>query len=292
MSTQHQDRSIVQKKNAKDIAIDTTIAATESTAEVALDNLPVLASTLNDAGLQGAAMLLADGVLSAVAPGALGFVLNYRLRRMERNLVTLINELSGRLNIVNERLDSLKPDTREKFINGSYRDAFLDSVVEENEPEKVSRNVNAFVNLMGCDNLDDSFVLSLFDDLTRLNRLDIRVLKLHYYNPFTGYDTDDDYQKLLAEEDINHEQYRAIQKKMLRLGLLDSKNEKKREENLEATQKALAELLKQLEKKNPRLPKPPKIQRINLSDSYSITPLGREYLELIRPISDTQTKGN
>lgn len=240
----------MDSRKARDIAADLAATGAETVAETAADNLPLLASAIHDAGFQGTASILADGVVGAVAPGALGLVFGYRMRRTERNLIILIDKLSSNIEIVNERLDAFETTIRDKYTNGSYRDALLDSVVDENEPEKVSRNVNAFINCMAHDNAGDSFALTLLDDLSRLNRLDIR-------------------------------------EKLCRLGLLESKNEEKREKNLEAVQDAVSELLSQLGKKNPKIPKPPKLQRISASDSYSITSLGRRYPELIRPVQET-----
>lgn len=277
----------MDSKKAKGIAADFVTTGTEAVVETAADNLPLLASAIHDAGFQGAASILADGVVGAVAPGALGLVFGYRMRRTERNLIILIDKLSSNIEIVNERLDSLEATVRDKYTNGSYRDAFLDSVVDENEPEKVSRNVNAFINCMAYGSAGDSFVLTLFDDLSRLNRLDIRVLKLHYYNPITGHMADDSFDRLIREEGIDCSEYRIIREKLCRLGLLESKNEEKREKNLEAVQNAVSELLSQLGKRNPKIPKPPKLQRISTSDSYLITSLGRRYLELIRPVQET-----
>lgn len=277
----------MDSKKAKGIAADLATIGTETIAETAADNLPLLASTIQSAGFQGAASILADGVVGAVAPRALGFVFSYRMKRAERNLITLVDELSANIDIVNSRLDSLEATVRDKFINGSYRDAFLDSVVDENEPEKVSRNINAFINCMAYDNISDSFALTLFDDLSRLNRLDIRVLKLHYCNPITKHTIDDSYDRLIREEGIDYSGYKTVREKLCRLGLLESKNEEKREKNLEAVQDAVSDLLSQLGRKNPKIPKPPKLQKISTSDSYSITTLGRRYLELIRPIQET-----
>ena len=268
----------MDSKKAKGIAADFATTGAEAVVETA---------AIHDAGFQGAASILADGVVGAVAPGALGLVFGYRMRRTERNLIILIDKLSSNIEIVNERLDSLEATVRDKYTNGSYRDAFLDSVVDENEPEKVSRNVNAFINCMAYGSAGDSFVLTLFDDLSRLNRLDIRVLKLHYYNPITGHMADDSFDRLIREEGIDCSEYRIIREKLCRLGLLESKNEEKREKNLEAVQNAVSELLSQLGKRNPKIPKPPKLQRISTSDSYSITSLGRRYLELIRPVQET-----
>lgn len=278
---------IVKFEKVGGIAADTTAAVAESSIEVALDNMPVLASAMSDAGLQGAASVLADGVVGAVAPGVLGFVVSYRLNRIQRNIKHLIEELASNLDTVNNRLDSLEPIIRDKFVEGSYRDAFLDGVINENEPKKVSQRVNAFVNLMGQRNPSDSFVLTLFDDLSRMSELDVRVLKLHYHSPLIELEPEDDYYRLIAEEEIDDGQYKIIREKLCRLGLLSSKNEEKREKNLEATQEAVTELLKQLDKKNPKWPRVPRIQKTSRSDSFSITSLGRHYLELIRPISES-----
>lgn len=283
------DENEVKLKKAREIATDTVSAAAETSVELALDNLPILTTAMSEAGLQGAANILADSVVGAIAPGALGLVVNYRLNRMQRNIKHLIDELASNMDIVNNRLDSLEPVVRSKFVEGPYRDAFLDGVINENEPRKVSQDVNAFVNLMAEENPSDSFAITLFDDLSRMSELDVRVLKLHYHNPLTGFESEDDYLKLISEEGIDDSQYRSIREKLCRLGLLSSRNEKKREENLEAVQKAVTELLKQLDKRNPKLPKPPRIQNTSRLDSFSITPLGRHYLELIRPISGNQT---
>lgn len=275
-------------ERAKETAADATSATVEASVEVALDNLPVLAAAMREAGLQGAANILADSIVGAVAPGALSLVVNYRLNRMQRNVRYLIDELASNPDVVNGRLDALEPVVRSKFVEGPYRDAFLDSVVNENESEKVFQSVNAFVNLMDQENPSDSFVLTFFDDLSRMSMLDVRVLKLHYRNPLTGFEPEDDCLKLTTEEGVDDGQYRIVREKLCRLGLLGSRNEEKREKNLEATQEVVAELLKQLDKKNPRLPKPPRIQRISRSDSFFITSLGRHYLELIRPVSENQ----
>lgn len=135
-------------ERAKETAADATSATVEASVEVALDNLPVLAAAMREAGLQGAANILADSIVGAVAPGALSLVVNYRLNRMQRNVRYLIDELASNPDVVNGRLDALEPVVRSKFVEGPYRDAFLDSVVNENESEKVFQSVNAFVNLM------------------------------------------------------------------------------------------------------------------------------------------------
>ena len=138
---------------------------------------------------------------------------------------------------------------------------------------------------MSEEDFSDSFALSFFDDLTRLNTLDLRVLRLHG-SPFdTGYDCHDDLVTLMAEERIDESQYRAIREKLCRFGLLESRNEEKREKNLNEVQICVTALIKQLSSaKQVKLPKPPKVQRLSSSDSYKISSLGSRYLRLMRPV--------
>ena len=64
-------------------------------------------------GLSGMASILASGTLGAVAPRALGFVMNYKMNKTERNATLLINGLSQNMDEVNRRLDALESSKRE-----------------------------------------------------------------------------------------------------------------------------------------------------------------------------------
>ncbi len=272
-------------RKVKNAASDAASAAIETGAETIADNLPVLAEIARDVGLEGPAALLADGAVGAIAPRAIGFLMAYKMNRSERNVAVLINELAQKMDIVNQRLGALEASAQDKFVGGKYRDAFLDSIVDEIEEDKVRLSVNAFLNLMGEPNVGDSQVLTLFDDLSRLSCLDLRVLRLYGDSYFIGYDSHDDLVTLMAEEHIDESQYRAIREKLCRFGLLNSRNEEKREDNLESVQKCLTELIKSLSSpKNAKLPKAPKIQKLSSSDSYKISSLGNRYLRLMAPV--------
>lgn len=267
---------------------DASLAIAESGTETFLDNLPALTGVLNCVGLHGAAAVVADGVVGAVAPGIYGAVLGYRVRRSERNLITLVSELAKNVDKVNERIGRLEEGQARKFSEGIYRDALLDNIIDENETDKVIHSVNAFLNAMDEKDITDSFMLSLFDDLSRLNRLDIRVLRLYGNSYLTGFQVDDDLMKLIAEEGIDDSQYRSIRQKLCRFGLLRSKNEEKRDRNLETVQEALSDLIKQLSSNKPKKLNTLKYQRIARSDSYKITSLGNRYLRLIRPVDSSE----
>jgi hypothetical protein len=63
--------------------------------------------------------------------------------------------------------------------------------------------------------------------------------------------------------------------------MLYSQNEERRDANVDILGKTLTELIKQLYAKKPKEVKAPKLKRISTSESYSITKLGRQYLEFI-----------
>ena len=275
----------MNSRDLKNAAGDAASAALEVGAEVIADNLPTLAGLAQSAGLSGAAALLVDGTIGAIAPRMFGFVMSYKMNRAERNVAILIDELAQKIDEVNRRLDALEPSKRDKFIGGTYQEAYLDSIVDEAEKDKVRLCTDSFLNLMSEEDFSDSFALSFFDDLTRLNTLDLRVLRLHG-SPFdTGYDCHDDLVTLMAEERIDESQYRAIREKLCRFGLLESRDEEKREKNLNEVQNCVTELIKQLSSaKQVKLPKPPKVLRLSSSDSYKISSLGSRYLRLMRPV--------
>ena len=85
----------------------------------------------------------------------------------------------------------------------------------------------------------------------------------------------------MREENIDESQYNFIREKLCRLGMLDSKNETNRDENLDILGTTLTELIKQLYSKKPKEVKAPKLKRITRSESYDITRLGRQYLAFI-----------
>lgn len=269
----------------RDAVADAEIAAIDTGAEVVADNLPVLAGLAQQIGLDGTASILADSTLGVIAPRTLGFVMSYKMNRAERNVSLLIYELSNKMDEVNRRLGALESARRNKFVGGVYQEAFLDSIVDEAKG-KVRLCVKAFLNLMGEDGASDGFALTLFDDLARLNVLDLRVLRLHGYSFLTGYENNDDLGTLMVEEGLDESHYRAIREKLCGFGLLESKNEEKREKNLDEVQKCLTELIKQLSSaKNTKLPKPPRSQGMTRGDSYAISSLGVRYLRLIGQVS-------
>lgn len=193
----------------------------------------------------------------------------------------MISSLEQKQAIIEQRINRLDPDTRQKFIDGAYRDVLLDNIISENQAQKVQDNINGFINLMEIEQPNDDIVFTFFNTLSQMNELDIRVLKLHQPAWKTDSEERESYLDILKSEKIDESQYSFIREKLYRLGMLDGKNEENRDANLDLLGDTLTELIKELHSKKAKEVKAPKLKRIARSESYHITRLGQQYLTFI-----------
>lgn len=274
-------RLVKTKETAQDLARATLeVGVTEF-----LDNLPELgtaaAEIIGNEAVSTVVQTLTGGLLGAVAPGFLGLKLSFQQRRFERNMVKMLNAVSQKQDIIEQRLNQLDPEIRQKFMDGPYRDVLFDNIIDENQEQKVQDNINGYINLMGLENPNDDVIFTFFHTLSQMNELDIRVLRLYRPAYESGEEDHENFMDVMREENIDDSQYDFIREKLCRLGMLDSKNEANRDENLDVLGKTLTELIKQLYSKKPKEVKAPKLKKIARSESYSITRLGRQYLAFI-----------
>ena len=272
-------------KRAKETAQDLAGATVEVGVTEFLDNLPELgiaaANIIGNEAVSAAIQTLTGGLLGAVAPAFLGVKLSYQQRRFERNMVKMLNAVVQKQDIIEQRLNQLAPDVRQKFIDGPYRDVLFDNIIAENQEQKVQDNINGYINVMGLENPNDDVIFTFFHTLSQMNELDIRILRLYLPTYEKGEEGHETFLDVMREENIDESQYNFIREKLCRLGMLDSKNEANRDENLDILGTTLTELIKQLYSKKPKEVKIPKLKRITRSESYDITRLGRQYLAFI-----------
>lgn len=272
-------------KRVKEAAQDLAGATVEVGVTELLDNLPELgiaaADIIGNEAVSAAIQTLTGGLLGAVAPAFLGVKLSYQQRRFERNIVKMLNAVVQKQDIIEQRLNQLAPDVRQKFIDGPYRDVLFDNIIAENQEQKVQDNINGYINVMGLENPNDDVIFTFFHTLSQMNELDIRILRLYLPTYEMGKEGHETFVDVMREENIDESQYNFIREKLCRLGMLDSKNEVNRDENLDILGTTLTELIKQLYSKKPKEVKAPKLKRITRSESYDITRLGRQYLAFI-----------
>lgn len=278
-------KKITKLKETKEVVQDLTGASLEVGVSKVLENLPELgvevAEIIGNDTVDAIIQTLTGGLLGAVAPVVLGIKLSFQQKRFERNMIKMIDAIKKNQTIIEQRLSTLDEKVQQKFIDGPYRDVLLDNIISENQEQKVKDNINGYINLMGVENPNDDIVFTFFHTLSQLNELDIRVLRLYRPRFITQECNHETYLDVKKEENIDDSQYNFIREKLCRLGMLESRNEQKRDENLDTLGETLAELIKQLYAKKPKQVKPPKLNKIQITESYQITRLGIQYLNFI-----------
>lgn len=269
---------------AKGVVQDLAETTLEVGATEILENLPelgaVFAGIIGNEAVGTAIQTLTGGLLGALAPSVLGIKLSYQQKRFERNMLKMVNSVIEKQEIIEQRLEQLEPEIRQKFMDGTYRDVLLDNIIYENQEHKVQDNINGYINLMGVENPNDDVVFTFFNTLSQMNQLDIRVLRI-YQSPFeTGKESENAWD-IMKDENIDQSQYDFVRAKLCRLGMLTSRNEKCRDENIDMLGKTVTELIKQLNSKNSPKVKIPNLRLISKSEMYNITRLGRQYLAFI-----------
>lgn len=256
----------MEKHKLKDF-IDAT---KEEAGNVAVEE--VLPAVVKEAGgfivSEGVGMLASE-IVGAVVPVANNIRLSYKQNRLERNVVEAL-QIVQRNKIVKLQQSNLE-------YQRQITEALLDNIVEEPQEAMVKYNVNGYVNLLKSDNTNLDIVLMFFKTLSQLSDLDIRVLKSYSYLGNDGENILD----ICKDIHVDFEQMRFIREKLERFGLLQSKNEEINDNNLKEIVKYLQNLEKERKKSKPGSVKIPKLKKVSGSDSYKITPLGRQYLTLI-----------
>ena len=271
-------------EQVKEVVQDLTESSLEVGASMFLENLPELgtevAGIVGNEAINTTIQTLAGGFLGAIAPAFLGVKLSFQQKRFERNMVKMLASIKQQQRIIEQRLAMLDSEVGQKFIDGPYRDVLLDNIIAENQEQKVQYNINGYINLMGVENLNDDIVFAFFHTLSQMNELDIRILRL-YRPTFDMDEGGENFLDVMREANIDETQYNFIREKLCRLGMLYSKSEEHRNENLDILGKTITELIKQLHSKKPKEIKAPRLKRISRTASYRISLLGRQYLEFI-----------
>lgn len=260
----------------KDLVAGTTGVIGEIIAE---DVVPVLGTEM----LKGTVLEAATGAVSAISPRIGGIMVAYKQKRWERNWEQYISLIAEHQEELNQRLNRLEEEQREK-VKSTYFPLVSDYVGEEKQFEKIEFIVNGFINLSAGINMQEDTTLMYYDTLSQLSLLDLRVLKL-YTDRYVNEDQADNIYKVKDDYQIDTTQLLLIKEKLLRQGLLLSQNEEKIEENINNVSEFVEGLSKN--KKNLKLKR---INKIRRSDSYKITSYGIKFLNFFTNIAEQQTE--
>lgn len=219
--------------------------------------------------------MLACEIVSSVVPVANNVLLSYKQHRLERNVLNALNIIQSRQTELEYRMSNLF-ENNPVFIE-QITEALLDNIVDEIQERVVEYNVNGYINLLKSDHTNIDLGLMFFKTMSQLNDLDIRILKV-YSN--LGNDGES-IVSICNELNLELNQIQFIKEKLERFGLLQSRNEEMNDDNLDKIVKYLEKVKKENRKKNPNDVKVPNLKKVNGTDSYRITSLGRHYLTMI-----------
>lgn len=242
---------------------------------LAEDAIPALATEM----LKGTVMEAASGAVGLISPRIGGVMVAYQQRRWERNWERYISLIVEHQDELNERLNRLEEVQRED-VKKIYFPLISDYVGNEKQYEKIEFIVNGFINLASGINMQEDTTLMYYNTLSQLSLLDLRVLKLYAY-PLLDEDHRDDIFSVMKDYQIDTAQVSLIKEKLLREGLLLSKNDEKIEENINNVSEFVEGLSKN--KKNVKLKR---MNKISKSDSYKITSYGRKFLKFFMNIAE------
>lgn len=234
--------------NVKERILDLTNAAVGPTLEIVADTL-------------------IDGVAGAVIPGVGNMILSYKQNRMERRVEETLQKLVNRQDELNQAIENLS-DNMKKEIRGTYFEMLMDYSISEPQKEKVDYLVNGYINVATAQNPQEDVVRSFYDTLAQMNMLDIRVFKLYTFS------NDDNYYRIMEDYQIEDSHYRMVQEKLVRLGLLYSKNDAQREDNIDAVLSYLEDLGKG---KKAKL----RAKKVSRSESFRMTRYGNRFIQFI-----------
>lgn len=248
---------------------------------LAEDAIPVLAEEM----LKGTVIETASGAVSMISPRIGGIMIAYQQRRWERNWEKYVSAIYEKQDALNERLEKLDDEMRQKFRQNFFP-LVSDFVPNEKQEEKIEMIVNGLINIASGVNGQDDIILMYYETLDQLSLLDLRILKL-YIPVYIGEERDDSIWNVMQECQIDDSQARLVRAKLDRLGLIHSRNEEKVNENIENVIKYVDDISKG--KKNAKLKR---IKNVPKSESYKITSFGMKFIRFFTELYKTDETEN
>lgn len=257
--------------------LDLFHASNEEAGDVVLSEiLPAVVKEYGECLVGEGVATLAGEVIGAICPRINNIRLGYKQNRLERNVNRMFLMLSQKQDEIEARLLQLESTEETHCYLNKLSEMLLDQIVDEIQEQKVDYNVNGYINLIKSNNANEDIALMFFKTLSQLSDLDLRVLKLY------SISSEETAHDIVLELNITYEQLKFVKEKLERFGLLQSKNEEINDNNLEQIVKYLQEVEKEKKKSKPRDIKLPRLKKISSSDTYRITQLGRDYLQLLK----------
>lgn len=179
------------------------------------------------ATLDVVATVCLDGITGTVVPGVGNMLLAYQQKQQEKRFNQALVELKNRQEEIDDILKNYEEEL--KPLIERMLDIYFEYSLKNSQEEKVKYLGNGYINSISVERPQEDVILGFYDTLDQVNVLDIRVLKLHCGDAF---EVRDNCEKVMEDFGIDYSQYKMIRLKLERLGLLESKNDIKQNENI------------------------------------------------------------
>ena len=260
----------------KEKITDLAIAMKDESIQALLESetLGTLIKALVQQVIKDEAGALVGSILSAASPRVHGMWLSFKQNRFERNMTRMMAELFRSVDDLKIQYAALSDEMKDLY-NGQFTEMLLDNVVDEQQIDKVTWNVNGFIGMMTND-ANENIMKMFFDTLNELTVLDIELLKAYRI-------WDRTYPLELAKQyGIDSDQLKMVKEKLVRLGLMNRKNDEQRDKNLDEIVEYLEKSERDAKSSKPKGVKLPYgIKKISNTESYEISHLGFSFLASI-----------
>lgn len=213
-----------------------------------------------------------EGVAGSIIPGVGNMMLAYKQRKQEKYFELELKEIENRQDEIDKILekyeDELLPKIKKLF------EIYLDYNIQNNQEQKIKLLANGYVNSIKIENPQEDVLLGFYDTILQVNMLDIRVLKLYSNNIIS--DNKDSFIKIMQDYNIDISQCNMVREKLVRLGLLESKNDIKQDENIDFIIDYIQAVSKNKDNDAKRALR--KMKKVSRQDSYTITKYGKDFL--------------
>lgn len=219
-----------------------------------------------------------DGIIGVIAPGLVTVTLGYKQKRMERNIFLLIEDLTMKIGLMQEKWDYLNPDKKQD-IKEKFAGIICDYVIDEKEPEKIEYLANGFVSTVTSDILNGDMIVEYYDICEKLRLIELQYLIDLYNGSYRIYANADEklggsYRDTIDEHYLNvknlsENELSYIKDKLFNLRLLNSDRDEKYRRFFENT-------IKHIDNENTR--RFPRLTKPSFVDHYSLSPLGKQLI--------------
>lgn len=161
--------------------------------------------------------VILDGLIGSILPGIPSAILSYKQKRLERNLILFVKNISSRLDEIQTAWEAKSKDKKE-LIKEKFSSVVCDYVLEEKEEMKIPYMSKGFVSLIIGEYSDESIVIEFYDILERLRITELQVF-VDYHNNYQSiqYGVNSEY---VNGRHIGFDEFTYIRNKLINLGLL------------------------------------------------------------------------